>query len=253
MSTQTSNPLLSEEETYFLNKELHRYSVIENNFINEGLLRAGNWLIMNTINGLEDILDFIIKGEGGFVNDPTDRGGPTNFGITKDSYSAYTGRPKELITIAEIRAIKEDTAKEIYKTLYIEKPGYDIIKNPVIQCIMADMSVLHGPRRATMMLQHTINALMGIYTVKVDGKFGPKTNAALEKMLEEKGLRKVRQEIYEQVYIRIHQIIRYNPSQIKFRKGWLNRAKKYLDPKDKERLDTRRVHRVAFEVPKKGE
>ena len=34
----------------------------------------------------DDIIDIVIKHEGGYVNDPTDLGGETKYGITKRFY-----------------------------------------------------------------------------------------------------------------------------------------------------------------------
>ena len=39
-----------------------------------------------------DLIDDILRREGGYVNHPADKGGPTNFGITQDTLSRYIGR-----------------------------------------------------------------------------------------------------------------------------------------------------------------
>ena len=38
---------------------------------------------------IDKLIPFILKWEGGFVNDPTDRGGATNKGVTIATYEAY--------------------------------------------------------------------------------------------------------------------------------------------------------------------
>ena len=35
----------------------------------------------------EDIIKVVLHAEGGFVNDPDDKGGATNHGVTQQSYS----------------------------------------------------------------------------------------------------------------------------------------------------------------------
>ena len=38
---------------------------------------------------IKNLIPFILKWEGGFANDPTDRGGATNKGVTIATYEAY--------------------------------------------------------------------------------------------------------------------------------------------------------------------
>ena len=47
------------------------------------------------MNAIEQILDDILRREGGYVNHPADRGGPTNFGITAQTLGNWRqlGRP----------------------------------------------------------------------------------------------------------------------------------------------------------------
>jgi lysozyme family protein len=60
----------------------------------------------------EEMIDDILRKEGAFVNDPVDRGGPTNFGITQNVYSKWLGR---MATVAQTRNMDEATAREIYE------------------------------------------------------------------------------------------------------------------------------------------
>src|SRR5665213_1936418 len=53
--------------------------------------------------------------EGGYTNDTADPGGPTNFGITIDEYRKYV---KPNATAADVRAMKLDDAKAIYRSKY---------------------------------------------------------------------------------------------------------------------------------------
>ena len=53
--------------------------------------------------------------EGGYTNDPADRGGPTNFGITIADYRKYV---KPDATAADVRAMRMDDAKKIYLERY---------------------------------------------------------------------------------------------------------------------------------------
>ena len=44
---------------------------------------------MNSMADVRKLAPFILKWEGGFVNDPDDLGGATNMGVTIGTYEAY--------------------------------------------------------------------------------------------------------------------------------------------------------------------
>ena len=50
----------------------------------------------------------VIKSEGGYVNDPADRGGETNLGVTIDAWGAYL---KRAIQPGEMKALKQEAVK----------------------------------------------------------------------------------------------------------------------------------------------
>lgn len=57
----------------------------------------------------------LLAHEGGYTNHPADPGGPTNFGITIVDYRKYV---KPDATAADVRAMKLDEAKAIYRAKY---------------------------------------------------------------------------------------------------------------------------------------
>jgi lysozyme family protein len=57
----------------------------------------------------------LLAHEGGYTNHPADPGGPTNFGITIFDYRKYV---KPDATAADVRAMKLDEAKAIYRAKY---------------------------------------------------------------------------------------------------------------------------------------
>jgi ferredoxin-NADP reductase len=89
---------------------------------------------MNTI---EQILDDILRREGGYVNHPADRGGPTNFGITAQTLGSWRklGRPA---TAAEVQALTEPEARAIYRQQYITGPGFETITHPALLHLLVD-------------------------------------------------------------------------------------------------------------------
>ncbi len=54
-----------------------------------------------------DIIEVVLHHEGGYVNDPKDPGGETNFGVAKRSHPDV-----------DIKNLTKDGAKEIYKEHY---------------------------------------------------------------------------------------------------------------------------------------
>lgn len=63
----------------------------------------------------EEALRRLLVHEGGYTNHPSDPGGPTNFGITIEDYRKYV---KANASAADVRAMKVDEAKAIYRARY---------------------------------------------------------------------------------------------------------------------------------------
>jgi lysozyme family protein len=96
--------------------------------------------------------------EGGYVNDPNDSGGETNYGISKRQYPAL-----------DIKNLTEEAAVEIYRDGYW-KHLYSQIKEQAIADKLFDMGVLFGVGTA-------IEVLQIILQVPVDRIFGQGTLA----------------------------------------------------------------------------
>jgi hypothetical protein len=67
----------------------------------------------------DEMIDDILAREGGFVNHPADRGGPTNFGVTQATLASWRGREA---TIDDVRSLTIDEARDIYRTKYYVGP-----------------------------------------------------------------------------------------------------------------------------------
>ena len=167
------------------------------------------------------IIDVLSK-EGGFVNHPADKGGPTNFGITQQTLSRYLERA---VSIDEVRAMDIQTAKDIYELRYYRMPKIDRLPGE-IQHFVFDCAVNHGPRRAIKFVQEVSNDA-GYGPLEVDGLMGPKTKAQASACYEELqewmlvALIDERQMFYAN-------IVANNPTQSVFLVGWLNRARSFL-------------------------
>ncbi len=105
------------------------------------------------------VMTEVFKHEGGYVNDPRDAGGETNFGISKRAHPDVN-----------IKTLTKATARTLYKRDYWHKirggqfpDGFDLV--------LMDASVNSGNSRGAKWMQ-------GALGVKKDGKIGPQTIAA---------------------------------------------------------------------------
>jgi len=109
----------------------------------------------------------VIDREGGYSNRSSDRGGPTNFGITQATLSAWLGRPA---SVADVQQLTRDTAVAIYTANYLTTPGIVLITSDALRDLVFDSGIQHSVERAVQWLQ----AIAG--TVQ-DGRIGPVTAA----------------------------------------------------------------------------
>lgn len=154
---------------------------------------------------------FTLKYEGGYVNDPEDRGGETYRGITRKNHPNWPGwakideiKPVHGVIIPEL----EDEVNDFYRDKYwglIEN-----ICNGGVAAFVFDWKVNSG--------FHAIEALQKIIGAKVDGVLGNntilKTNNYNGSLLSE--LIAARRKF-------VADIVRRSPIQKKFLNGWLNR------------------------------
>ena len=66
---------------------------------------------MAKLTEFEDIIAVVLKHEGGFVDDPDDRGGATNWGVTQKVYETFR---EEKCTADDIKKMTQEEAEEIY-------------------------------------------------------------------------------------------------------------------------------------------
>ncbi len=140
---------------------------------------------------IDEIITNILKVEGSaYTNDSRDSGGPTKYGITLATLSAYRGRP---CTAADVQALTELEARGIYLARYVVTPGFGHVNllSPRIAEELVDTGVNTGPARAAVMLQRCLNALnrqgKDYSDIPVDGDCGPATIASLKAFLSKRG------------------------------------------------------------------
>jgi lysozyme family protein len=71
----------------------------------------------------EKALKFVLQHEGGYVNNPNDKGGATNKGITQNTYNAWLQSKKQ--NLKDVRHITDEEVRQIYYNNYWLKAGCD--------------------------------------------------------------------------------------------------------------------------------
>jgi len=127
---------------------------------------------------VRDMAEEIVGREGGFVDDPDDPGGATNFGVT-----IHTLRRLGIdldgdgdVDAADVRRMTRARAVDIFIDQYYHRPGIDRLPQ-TLRASVFDMQVNAGAN-AVRILQRLLRE-MG-ETVDVDGVIGPQTVAAAE-------------------------------------------------------------------------
>lgn len=158
------------------------------------------------------LVPFILKWEGGFVDDPDDLGGATNRGVTIGTYATYCkkkGYPAP--TVERLKNLSEKDWAEILKTLYWDRWKADDIKSQSVANILVDWVWASGV--------NGIKIPQQVLGVTVDGIVGTKTLAALNARNPKELFEKIKEARVQF----IEDICRKRPANNKFKKGWLNR------------------------------
>lgn len=176
---------------------------------------------------IETELDILIGKEGGYVNDPKDNGGETNWGITIFTARAfgYTSPMKDMTKIQ---------AKEIYKSRYWIQPKFSevFVLNSDIAFELFDTGVNAGPSVASKFLQRSLNVLNLEGTLypdmTIDGVIGAMTLESLRIFLNHRkqdGVMVLLRMLNALQSVKYIEIAEANKSQERFEYGWqLNRV-----------------------------
>jgi lysozyme family protein len=140
--------------------------------------------------------DRLMGHEGGYVNDPNDPGGETNWGVSKRSY------PDE-----DIKAMTKERAKVLFRRDFWDRVNGDRLPDGVA-FQLADFAYHSGPETAVRYLQRALG-------VADDGHWGPASQAAADKASESDLIMRVNAE-------RLDFMTRLN-GWLHFGKGWARR------------------------------
>lgn len=151
----------------------------------------------------ERALKFVLKQEGGFVDHPSDPGGPTNFGITQRVYDEFRKR--------SVRFIEPQEVESIYRRSYWTPARCDSLPTR-LALVHFDSAVNCGVKQAAKFLQRAAG-------VRDDGVIGPVTLQSA-KSQDENGL--IDRYILERRKF-YHSLSVTKPELAVFLKGWLKR------------------------------
>lgn len=166
---------------------------------------------------IELLAPIIFKWEGGFVNDPVDRGGATNMGVTLSTWRqmGYDKDGDGDIDVGDIKLLTKGDAMFVLRFFAWDRWNADQINNQSIANILVDWVYCSG--------KWGIVIPQKLLGVAVDGIVGKKTLKAVNS--------------HDQPYLfnMIHwaridfvdSIIWRHPEQERFRKGWLKRINSY--------------------------
>lgn len=127
---------------------------------------------------IEQMIDALVGREGGYTNNPADKGGPTRWGITEHVARAFG-------FLGDMRALPRETAAAIYRELYWTQPHFDQVATVYRRVAeeLFDTGVNMGQEIAARFLQRALNLLnrgaSDYPDIKVDGAIGKMSMFAL--------------------------------------------------------------------------
>ena len=146
----------------------------------------------------ENVMKYVFKSEGGFVDDPLDRGGKTNYGVTQNTYNVWR-KKNGYLPNKDVKYITKNEAKQLYYDEYWKASGAADKKDLRAAYELFDTAIIAGPYNAKQMDE--------------------KSKGDIYKFLDER-------KIFHEKDIMKH------PSQERFREGWMNRIKDMQDNMD---------------------
>lgn len=161
----------------------------------------------------DDIVGLIRQGEGGFVNDPADPGGASNYGITINALSVWRGRE---VTVEELKNLKREDVTAFYLAR-ISALGYNSIADVPLRATVTNAALNSGAIRANKLLNSTLNELYQL-SLPTDGTLGEESIKVINKASDADTIRAALVCNYIEFYKSLSAYARFG-------EGWVKRAK----------------------------
>ncbi|MHA1905164.1 MAG: holin-associated N-acetylmuramidase [Candidatus Thorarchaeota archaeon] len=182
---------------------------------------------------IDTITNGIIQREGGFVNDPDDPGGATNFGVTIGTMRSLGVDINNDGTVdtEDVKLMTAERAGEIFKKEFFVRPGIDKLP-PELQATVFDMQVNSGGN-AIKILQRVLNRHLET-PLTVDGVIGPNTLEASASVYKQLGSELIneygvgRRDYYYGLADNREASRKYARSRDGGKGGWIKRAEEFL-------------------------
>ncbi len=176
----------------------------------------------------------VLRIEGGHSNDPADRGGETQYGVSlrflkaageidanRDGFGDLDLNFDTVLDGRDIRLLTPEIATDLFQDHFYIRPGFWNLAAPY-DAAMFDQAVHGGTTAAIKILQRALNRRLTA-KLAVDGQLGAKTARAFWNAIGGRG--ELIEAIRDEAAQRYLAIIAADPSQAKYRKGWLRRAR----------------------------
>ena len=166
----------------------------------------------------ENFAGKLLRLEGGYVNHPLDKGGPTKYGVILSVWKEH-GHDKDGdgdIDADDIKKLSEEDARFIAKKIFWDYFLADHIGNESVAEFIVDWGYNSARKTVAKIVQRLVN-------VEVDGTVGIQTLRAVNQADQERLFNQLK--IERKVFL--NNIIRRKPDQIVFYDGWMNRVNSF--------------------------
>lgn len=181
----------------------------------------------------DHIIDEVIRVEGGYVNNPNDRGGETKYGITRTTAESFRQLWPKHGFGGNMRDLPRSLAVEIYRLSYWDRNRCDQLASfhPLLAFHVFDMAVNGGSGLIGKQLQRVLNTLnrgaKDYRDIVVDGAIGNGTLDALLAYANRNGRKGVANLVTILVMMQGEfyiSITEKRPANEVFTNGWVERA-----------------------------